>query len=154
MLKDQLTNDLKEAMRARDEVRLRTIRSLRAALQSQEIEQRQGGSAELTEEQEMAVLQKQAKQRRDAIDQFQSAGRDDLVQKEQEELEIIEGYLPKQLSDDEIRKVLHEVIAATGAASARDMGKVMGEAMQRLRGRADGRRINEIVRSLLTDSPE
>ena len=117
-----------------------------------EIAEREGGTATLTEQQVQAVVQKQAKQRRDAIEQYEAAEREDLAEKEREELAIIEAYLPEQMDDDEIRRVLHEVIAATGAASPRDMGKVMGAAMQRLRGKADGRRINEIVRELLSDA--
>ena len=150
-LNDQLTDDLKQAMKTKDAVRLRTIRSLRAAIKEKEIEERQGGEAQLSEEQVLAVLQKQAKQRRDAITQYEEAGRDDLSAKEHEELAVIEAYLPKQLSDDEIRSVVQEIVAATGASSMRDMGKVMGAAMQRLRGRADGRCINEMVRELLSD---
>ncbi|HMB91588.1 MAG TPA: GatB/YqeY domain-containing protein [Rhodothermales bacterium] len=152
MLKDKLNEELKAAMRAKDAVRLRTIRALRAALLEKEIEERTGGEATLNEEQEMAVIQKQAKQRRDAMAQYEEAGREDLAAKEREELEIIDTYLPEQLDDDAIRKVLHEVIAATGATSPQDMGKVMGAAMKRLRGRADGRRINELVRSILVEN--
>ena len=147
---DQLTEDLKQAMKAKDPVRLRTIRSLRAALKEKEIEERRGGEARLSEEQVLAVVQKQAKQRREAITQYEQAGRDDLVAKEREELEIIEAYLPKQLGGDEIRRVVQEIVTTTGASSMRDMGKVMGAAMQQLKGRADGRRINEIVRELLS----
>ncbi|RMH54807.1 MAG: GatB/YqeY domain-containing protein [Bacteroidetes bacterium] len=149
-LADQLTADLKDAMRAKDPVRLRTIRSLRAALKEKEIEMRQGGVATLTEEDSLAVVQKQAKQRRDAIEQYEAAGREDLAQKEREELAVIESYLPKQLSDDEIRTVVDGIIASTGATSMSDMGKVMGPAMQQLRGRADGRRVQEIVRARLS----
>lgn len=151
MLKDKLSSDLKEAMRARDDVRLRTIRSLRAALMEKEIELREGGKAQLTQEQEIAVVQKQAKQRRDSIEQYEKAGRSDLQQKEEEELAVIEEYLPRQLDEDEVRKVLHEVIAATGAASPRDMGKVMGAAMERVRGLADGRRVQQLATELLSD---
>ncbi len=115
-----------------------------------EIKERQGGEAHLSEEQVLAVVQKQAKQRREAIIQYEQAGRDDLVAKEREELEIIEAYLPKQLGDDEIRRVVQEIVTTTGASSMRDMGKVMGAAMQQLKGRADGRRINEIARELLS----
>ena len=147
---DQLPEDLKQAMKAKDRVRLRTIRSLRAALKEKEIEERTEGEAHLSEEQVLAVVQKQAKQRREAIIQYEQAGRDDLVAKEREELEIIEAYLPKQLGDDEIRRVLQEIVTTTGASSMRDMGKVMGAAMQQLKGRADGRRINEIARELLS----
>ncbi len=151
MLKDKLSSDLKEAMRARDDVRLRTIRSLRAALMEKEIELREGGKAQLTQEQEIAVVQKQAKQRRDSIEQYEKAGRSDLQQKEEEELAVIEEYLPRQLDEDEVRKVLHEVIAATGAASPRDMGKVMGAAMERVRGLADGRRVQQLATEMLSD---
>lgn len=150
MLKDRLSADLKEAMRARDEVRLRTIRSLRAALMEREISLREGGEAQLTEEEEISVVQKQAKQRRDSIEQYEKAGRGDLKEKEEAELALIETYLPRQLDDDEIRKVLHEVIAATGAASPRDMGKVMGAAMERVRGVADGRRVQQLATELLS----
>ncbi len=147
---DQLPEDLKQAMKAKDRVRLRTIRSLRAALKEKEIEERQGGEARLSEEQVLAVVQKQAKQRREAIIQYEQAGRDDLVAKEREELEIIEAYLPKKLGDEEIRRVVQEIVTTTGASSMRDIGKVMGAAMQQLKGRADGRRINEIARELLS----
>lgn len=150
MLKDRLSSDLKEAMRARDELRLRTIRSLRAALMEKEIEFRKGGEAQLTEEQEVAVVQKQAKQRRDSIEQYLKAERSDLKEKEEEELAIIETYLPRQLEEDEVRKILHEVIAATGAASPRDMGKVMGAAMERVRGLADGKRVQQLATELLS----
>ena len=147
---DQLPEDLKQAMKAKDRVRLRTIRSLRAALKEKEIKERQGGEAHLSEEEVLAVVQKQAKQRRDAIIQYEQAGRDDLVAKEREELEIIEAYLPKQLGDDEIRRVVHEIVTTTGASSMRDIGKVMGAAMEQLKGRADGRRISEIAKALLS----
>ncbi|MEX0822647.1 MAG: GatB/YqeY domain-containing protein [Rhodothermales bacterium] len=150
MLKEQLADDLKSAMRAKDAVRLRTIRALRAALMEKEIEQRQGGSATLTEDQELAVLQKQAKQRRDAIEQYEDAGRDDLKEKEEEELVIIEEYLPRQLTEDEVRGVVREVIETTGAESKADMGKVMGAAMGRLRGRADGSMVQRVAVELLS----
>ncbi|BBM70049.1 GatB/YqeY domain-containing protein [Rhodothermus marinus] len=149
-LKEKLTEDLKAAMRARDEARLRTIRALRAALMEREIAERKGGEATLTPEQELEVLQKEAKRRREAIEQFRAAGREDLVQKEAEELKIIEEYLPRQLSDDEIRAVLEEIIEAVGARSVRDMGRVMKEAMARMRGQADGRRVSELARELLS----
>lgn len=149
MIRDRLAEELKAAMRERNDVRLRTIRALRAALTEREIEKRQGGEAVLTEEDELAVLQKQAKQRRDAIEQFEAAGREDLAEREREELAVIESYLPRQLSDAEIEAEVEAVIAETGATSARDMGKVMGAAMARLRGRADGRRVQEIVRARL-----
>lgn len=150
MLKDKLADDLKTAMRARDQVRLRTIRSLRAALMEKEIAQREGGSATLSDDEELAVVQKQAKQRRDAIDQYEKAEREDLRIREAEELAVIEEYLPRQLSEDEIRDAVREVIATTGGTSMADMGKVMGAAMEKLRGRAEGRTVQQIVRELLS----
>lgn len=104
----------------------------------------------LTPEQELEVLQKEAKRRREAIEQFRAAGRADLVQKEEEELRIIEAYLPRPLSDDEIRKVLEDIIEVLGARSVRDMGPVMQEAMARMRGQADGRRVSALARELLS----
>lgn len=149
-VKDRLAEDLKTAMRTKDEVRLRTIRSLRAALMEKEIELRKGGEGSLSQEQELAVLQKQAKQRRDSIEQYESAGREDLSAKEQEELQVIEEYLPRQLSDEEVRQTVRDVIDETGAESRADMGKVMGAAMQRLRGRAEGRKVQQIAQELLS----
>lgn len=150
-LQARLSSSLKEAMRAKDKVRLRTIRSILAALKEKEIELRQGGEASLTEALEQSVLQKQAKQRRDAIGQYRSAGREDLVAKEGEELVIIESYLPKQLQDDEIRNVVRAIIQSTGATSTRDMGKVMGVSMKQMIGKADGRSVQQIVSTLLKE---
>lgn len=150
MLKDQLMQDLKAAMKAKDQARLRTIRGLRAAIMEKEIAERQGGEATLTNEQMMAVLQKQAKQRRDAITQFEAAGRNDLVAKEQEELVILETYLPKQLDAEAVRTAVAAIIEQVGATSMRDMGKVMGPAMAKLRGKADGRVVQQMARELLS----
>ena len=150
-LKERLAEELKAAMRAKDAVRLRTIRSLRAALMEREIAERHGGEAVLTEEQELAVVQKQAKQRRDAIEQYEQAGREDLAAKEREELEVLKEYLPRQLGEDEVRTVVERIIAETGASSPRDMGKVMGLAMKELRGKADGRMVQAVARRLLSD---
>lgn len=149
MLKEKITEDMKAAMRERDQVRLRTIRSIRAALQQKEIEARTSGS-EMSEQDELALLRKQAKQREDAIAQYEDAGRDDLVQKEREELAVIKEYLPQPLDDDAIRSVIHEVVVATGASSQQAFGKVMGAVMGRLRGRADGSRVQALVREVLT----
>ena len=148
-LPERLNDDLKEAMRSRDDVRLRTIRSLRSALQSAEIARREGGTATLADEDVVAVLQKQAKQRRESMAQFEQAGRDDLRAREAEELAVIESYLPRQMDDAEIRAVVGEVVASVGATGPGDIGKVMGPAMGRLRGKADGRRVQEIVRETL-----
>lgn len=151
-LADQLTTDLKDAMRSRDAVRLRTIRSLRAALQDQEIAQRQGGEASLSDADVLAVVQKQAKQRRDAIEQYEEADREDLAAKERDELAIIETYLPEQMSEEDIREVVAGIAERTGATSMADMGKVMGAAMQQLRGKADGRLVQQAARDVLGGS--
>lgn len=148
-LKDRIANDLKDAMRARDDVRRRTLRSIRSALMTKEIDERKGGEATLTEKQELSVLQKEAKQRRESLEQFESAGREDLAQKEREELAVIEEYLPSQLSEDELRQKVQAIIDEVGANSMADMGAVMGRAMGALRGRADGNRVREVVEELL-----
>ena len=150
MLVEQLQNDMKEAMKSKDAVRLRTIRSLRSAIMAKEIDMRTDGQASISEEEAMAVLQKQAKQRRDSIEQFIAAGRDDLQAVEEEELVVIESYLPKQLSLDEVRSEVKAVIEAVGASGMQDMGKVMGQAMGRLKGKADGKLVQQAARELLS----
>ena len=146
MLEDQIADDLKAAMRAKDDARRRALRSLRAALAEKA---RTGG--ELAEEDERKVLQKQAKQRREALQQYEDAGRDDLAEKERAELAVIEDYLPERLSDEELDRELEAIIEETGAASMSDMGRVMGTAMDRLRGRAQGVRVQKHVKALLSD---
>lgn len=150
-LKERIANDLKDAMRARDDVRRRTLRSIRSALMKKEIDEREGGEGSLTDQQELAVLQKEAKQRRESLEQFEAAGREDLAQKEREELAVIEEYLPSQLSEDELRQEIQSIIDDVGATSMADMGAVMGRAMGKLRGRADGNRVREVVEELLSN---
>jgi uncharacterized protein YqeY len=144
-LKERIDRDLKEALRAQAKTRLSAVRMLRAALTEKE----KSGAGPLTEEDYVAVVQKQAKQRRDAAEQFRAAGRDDLAAREEAELAVIEGYLPAQVSDEELERVVREVVAHTGATTMKDLGRVMGEAMSALRGRADGRRVQAAVRALL-----
>lgn len=148
-LKERVANDLKDAMRAQDEVRRRTLRSIRSALMQEEISRREGGKGELTEQQELSVLQKEAKQRHESMEQFEEAGREDLAEKEREELAVIDEYLPEKLSDDALREKLQAIIDDLGASSMADMGTVMGRAMGELRGRADGNRVRKMVESLL-----
>lgn len=150
MLLEQLESDMKDAMRSKDRLRLQTIRLVRAAIKQKEIDSRTAGTSEVTDEDAVTVLQKQAKQRRDSIAQFTEAGRDDLAKIESAELAIIESYLPEQLSEDEIRITVEAVVARTGASSMKDMGKVMGPAMNELKGRADGGLVQRIVRELLS----
>jgi len=149
---ERVKNDLTEAMKAQDDVRRRTLRSLRAALANKEIERREeGGDSTLDEQQELAVVQKQVKQRRDSIEQYEEAGRDDLVEKEREEMEVLEEYLPDRLSDDELTERIETIIEDVGASSMADMGAVMGRAMGELRGRVDGNRVRELVQEALSD---
>lgn len=149
-LPDRLTDDLKQAMRDKDKVRLRTLRSLRAALKNEQIERRQDGAeAELSEQDQLAVLRKQVSQREDAIEQYEDAGRDDLVEQEQAELDVLNEYMPDPLSEDELEEVLRDIVDEVGATSMADMGPVMGRAMDRLRGRVDGGRVQQMVKSLL-----
>lgn len=148
---DQLSEDIKDAMRAKDKTRLRTLRSLRAALQKKQIAARDGSGdeAELSEQEVLAVIRKEAKQRKESIEQFAEGGRDDLVAKEQEELDVLEEYMPEPLSDEELHAIINEIIDDTGASSMADMGRVMGPAMSKLRGQVDGGRVQQIVQDKL-----
>jgi hypothetical protein len=148
-LKDRITEDIKNAMKAKDKTRLETVRSIKKVILEKETSVRPQGQESLTETQELEVLAQLAKQRRDAIEQYRQAGRNDLADQEAQELAIIEEYLPKQLSDDEIAAVVDEIIASVGATSPKDMGKVMGPVMQKLKGRAEGQKIQALVKSKL-----
>ena len=145
MLKEQLARDLKDAMRAKDKVRLSAIRMVQAAI----LDKEKSGTGPASDDELLAILAKQAKQRRDAYAQYTDAGRDDLAQREADELAIIEGYLPVQVSDEDIHAVVHAIVQRAGATSMKDMGRVMGEAMSELKGKADGARVQTVVRSLL-----
>jgi uncharacterized protein YqeY len=125
------------------------VRGIKKAILDKEVELRPQGQDSLTPEQEIELLSQQAKQRRDSIEQFQNAGRDDLAEKESQELAIIATYLPEQVSDEEVAKIIDELIAASGATTMKDLGKVMGPAMKQLKGKADGKKIQELVKSRL-----
>jgi uncharacterized protein len=146
---DRIGEDIKTAMKSKDKVRLETLRSIKKVLLEKEVSVRPSGQTELTEPQEIEALSQIAKQRRDSIEQYQKANRDDLAQQEALELTIIEEFLPQQLSDEEIVQVIDGIIAQVGAASAKDMGKVMGPAMQQLKGKADGKKVQEWVKARL-----
>jgi len=148
-LKEQIGEDIKTAMKAKDKIRLQTVRSIKKAILDKEVELRPQGQDSLTPEQEIELLSQQAKQRRDSIDQFQNAGREDLAAKESQELSIIETYLPEQVSDAEVETIIDQIIADSGAASLKDLGKVMGPAMKQLKGKADGKKIQALVKSKL-----
>jgi uncharacterized protein YqeY len=154
-LKEQLASDLKDAMRANDERRRNTLRSLLTAINNAEIakvdvKDESASRQALDEPDVLAVVQKQAKQRRESIEEYRKANRADLVDNESAELAIIEAYLPQQMSPAEIENEVRVVIAETGASGPADKAKVMPAAIARLKGRADGRAINEIVTRLLS----
>ncbi len=148
-LKDRITEEIKAAMKSQDKLRLETLRSIKKVLLEKESTVRPSGQTELTEEQEIESLSQVAKQRRDSIEQYTNAKREDLAQKEAEELAIIETFLPAQMSDEEVESMIAQIIAQTGAASPKDMGKVMSAAMQQLKGKADGKKVQAIVKSKL-----
>jgi uncharacterized protein YqeY len=144
-LKSRIQNDMKDAMRAKDKERLGVIRMILAAIKQKEVDER----TEQDDTAVLATLDKMLKQRRDSLSQYESAGRDDLAKQEQYEITVIQDYMPKQLSDDEIAAIIDEVIAATGAESAKDMGKVMGALKPRLQGRCDMGQVSGKVKARL-----
>ncbi len=145
-LKEQINKDLKEAMKAKDTKKRDALRLLNSAFKQIEVDERK----ELTDEDVIKIIQKQVKQRNDSIEQYKEAGRDDLVAKEQLEIDYYKAYLPAQLSDEELENTLKEIITQVGATSMKDMGKVMGAATKQLSGKADGKRINQTVKKLLS----
>ena len=147
-LRERLRDDLKDAMRARDATRRGTIRLVEAAIKNAEIEKRGG---ELSEQDIQAILQRQVKQRRDSIKQYEQAGRSDLADVERAEIAVIEAYLPQQMSRGEIEAAARDVIQQTGASGPSDRGKVMGQLMPQLRGQADGATVNAVVSELLAE---
>ena len=144
-LKEQLTADMKEAMKSHDKDRLAVIRMVRGAIRQQEID----GQKELSDEDVIAVMSKEIKMRRDSIEEFKKGGREDLIAKTQAEIAVLMPYMPAQLSEDEVRELVKAAVAETGAATPKDMGKVMGVLMPKVKGRADGKLVNTLVRSML-----
>jgi uncharacterized protein YqeY len=140
---------LKESMLARNELKTSVLRMLLSAINYYEIN-KGGAGYEATDEDVMTVLQSQAKQRKDSIEQFKNANRQELVDKETKELEILQTYLPAQMSEDEIKKIVQETIAAVGAKSPADLGKVMGALMPKTKGKADGGLVSKIVKESLS----
>jgi uncharacterized protein YqeY len=146
-LEQKIMADLKTAMLAKDEKALRSLRAIKAAILLAKTSE--GASGELKEDDEVKLLQKLVKQRKDSLEIYQQQSRTDLAQKEQEEIEIIEKFLPKQLSAEELKTVVSKIIADTGASSPADIGKVMGVATKQLAGKADGKTISALVKELL-----
>ncbi len=144
-IKIQISDDVKAAMRSKDKERLAALRLIQAAFKQKEVDER----IELNDNHTIAILDKMAKQHRDSIEQFSQAGRNDLVEIEQFELDIIEGYLPAKLSDDEINSLINDAISETGAESIKDMGKVMGLLKSKLQGRADMGQVSGLIKARL-----
>lgn len=145
-LTDKINADLKEAMKAKDEVALRGIRAIKAAIL---LANTDGSGKAVDDERGIQILQKLVKQRKESLDIYEKQGREDLAVVEREEIKIIEKYLPEQMPEEELRKFLKDIIVQSGATDAKDMGKVMGLANKQLAGKADGKSISIIVKELL-----
>lgn len=146
-LEQNIMADMKEAMKAKNEAALRSLRAVKAAIIIAKTAE--GANGELKEEDEVKLLQKLVKQRKDSLEIFEKQNRPDLAEKEKEEIAVIEKFLPKQMSEEELREAIAAIIKETGASSAADMGKVMGAASKQFAGKADGKTISGIVKELL-----
>ena len=149
-LEQKIMAELKTAMLAKDEASLRSLRAVKAAILLAKTSE--GATGELTEDAELKILQKLVKQRKDSLEIFRQQNREDLARKEEEEIAVIEKFLPRQLSAAEIKEELSAIISAVGAAGPSDMGKVMGMASKQMAGRADGKTISAMVKELLSKS--
>lgn len=146
--KEKISTDLKTAMKAGDTLRRDTLRLIDSAIKNTEIE-KQKRETGLSDEEVLEVISKAVKQRLDSIRQFEEGGRTDLAEKEKVELEILLPYLPEQLSEDEMKKIIAEVVVSTGATTVADLGKVMGQAMAKMKGKADGNAVRELAKEML-----
>lgn len=144
-LRDKISEDVKEAMKAKDTKKRDALRLLMSAFKQIEVDERK----ELSDDDVIKIIQQQIKRRDDAAEQYKNAGREELMQNELDEIAYYQTYLPAQLSDDELTLALKEIIAKVGALSIKDIGKVMGAASKELSGKADGKRINECAKSLI-----
>ena len=144
-IKDTLTNDMKEAMKAKEKDRLAVIRMVRGAIKQIEIDSKK----ELDDEAVIGVISKEVKMRKDSVEEFKKGGREDLVAKTEAEIAVLMPYLPQQLSEDEIRSLVQAAVEQVGTSSPKDMGKVMGVLMPKVKGRADGKLVNTIVKEAL-----
>jgi len=148
-LSQLLTEDMKTAMREKDSLRLNTIRMLKSAVKNAAIE-KGGANAELDDAGIISVIRKEVKKRQDSIEQYESAGRDELAEKEKEEIAVLEGYLPAPLSEEEVTALVDEAIAETGATSKKEMGQVMKLLQEKTAGRADGKTLSRAVQERLS----
>lgn len=149
MLKQQLRDELKQAMLAKDAEKTSVLRMVLSAVGYYET-QKGGAGYEAADEDVLAVIQKEVKQRRDSIEQFKKGNRQDLADKESRELEILQGYMPEQMGEEEVKKLVTEAVRQTGASSPSDMGKVMGALMPKVKGKADGSLVSKIVQEELS----
>lgn len=149
-IKASILDELKSAMKQKKADRLRVLRSLKAKILEKEISERKGGESELSDEQIVEVLMKAAKQRKESIDQFEEGGRDDLVEKEKMEFDIIEEFLPEMMDEDEVRVEVKAQVEKLGASGMQDMGKVMGVMMGNLKGKAEGSLVSRVVKEELS----
>ncbi|AKS38962.1 MULTISPECIES: GatB/YqeY domain-containing protein [Anoxybacillus] len=145
-LLERLNNDMKQAMKNKEKDKLSVIRMVKSALQNEAIKL----GKTLTEDEELTVLSRELKQRKDSLQEFEKAGRTDLVDKVKEEITVLELYMPKQLSEEELVQIVKETIAEVGASSKADMGKVMGAIMPKVKGKADGSLVNKLVQQHLS----
>ncbi|MBA4493149.1 GatB/YqeY domain-containing protein [Paenactinomyces guangxiensis] len=141
----QLEQDMKSALKNKEKTKLSVIRMLRASIKKEEIDRRHA----LSEDDVLEVIMREIKQRKDSLSEYEKAGREELAQKEREEIEILQAYLPEQLSEEEVRALVQQVIQEVGAATKADMGRVMGAIMPRVKGKADGRLVNRLVQESL-----
>jgi len=146
-LMQKISDDLKAAMKSRDQLRLETLRTIRAGLLEKKVEKRPSGG--MSPDDEMAVLNSASKKRKEAIEIYRNNGRNDLAEQEEKELLIIQEYLPKQLSNEEVENFIKQTITALGVTSPKDFGKVMSSVMKELKGKADGKLIQDTVKQLL-----
>jgi len=149
MLRDKLNSDLKDAMRAGEKARVGTIRLITSAIKSADIEARPSGKDQITEPEILSVMAKMIKQRRDSIEQFNAGGRPELAAAEAAEIAVIEGYMPKQMSDAEVEEAAKALIASSGAAGVKDMGKVMAAMKEKYSGQMDFGKASGLVKKLL-----
>lgn len=144
-IKNVLTEDMKQAMKSKEKLRLTVIRMVRSNIKNIEINDKK----ELSDDEVLAVLMKEVKMRRDSIDEFKKADRTDLIEQAEQEIEVLKKYLPEPLTDEELKVIVEKTIAAQGVSSLKEMGKIMGPVIAEVKGRADGKRINAMVREIL-----
>ena len=151
-LKEKIANDMKEAMRSRDELKLSVLRMLQSAIHNKEIEKKGktgGESSELVEEESVAVFRSEIKKRRDASEGFEKGGRLEMAERERRESEILQSYLPAELPDEALEKIAADVVFGMGEVTMKDFGRVMGEVMKRVKGQASGDRVSKVIKIIL-----